>query len=41
MADAALAYAQRNFWSWQERLDTEVDAVEALVSAAEQAGSHV
>jgi glycosyltransferase involved in cell wall biosynthesis len=41
LAAAALAFAQRNFWSWQERLDTEVDAIEALVLTARQAGSHV
>jgi glycosyltransferase involved in cell wall biosynthesis len=32
LAAAAGAFARANFWSWQERLDAEVDAVEALVA---------
>jgi glycosyltransferase involved in cell wall biosynthesis len=33
LGEAAAAFARANFWSWQERLDAEVDAVEALVAA--------
>ena len=33
LAAAARAFAERHFWSWRERIDAEVDAVEALVSA--------
>jgi glycosyltransferase involved in cell wall biosynthesis len=33
LADGALALAQREFWSWDQRLDAEVEAVEALVNA--------
>ena len=29
----ALAFAQAHFWSWEQRIDAEVDAVEALVAA--------
>jgi hypothetical protein len=32
---AAHRLAQRAFWSWDERLDAEVDAVEALVAGAD------
>jgi hypothetical protein len=32
MGAAAHRLAQRSFWSWDERLDAEVDAVEALVA---------
>jgi len=32
LAAGARAFAEANFWSWQQRLDAEVDAVEALVS---------
>jgi glycosyltransferase involved in cell wall biosynthesis len=31
LAKGALAFAQANFWSWEQRVDAEVDAVEALV----------
>jgi glycosyltransferase involved in cell wall biosynthesis len=34
MSAAAQRLAQRSFWSWDERLDAEVDAVEALVADA-------
>jgi glycosyltransferase involved in cell wall biosynthesis len=33
LGNAALRYADANFWSWQERTDAEVDAIEALVAA--------
>ena len=35
LAAGARAFAQANFWSWQQRLDAEVDAVEALVARRE------
>jgi glycosyltransferase involved in cell wall biosynthesis len=31
LAAGALSFAEANFWSWEQRLDAEVDAVEALV----------
>jgi glycosyltransferase involved in cell wall biosynthesis len=31
---AAQAFAAANFWSWEQRTDTEVDEVEALVAKA-------
>ena len=31
MAQSAQRFGEANFWSWQERIDAEVDAVEALV----------
>jgi glycosyltransferase involved in cell wall biosynthesis len=31
LAQGALAFAKANFWSWDQRIDAEVDAVEALV----------
>jgi glycosyltransferase involved in cell wall biosynthesis len=34
LGEAALAFAQQHFWSWQQRLDAELDAVEALVEQA-------
>jgi glycosyltransferase involved in cell wall biosynthesis len=33
LADGALALARREFWSWDQRLDAEVEAVESLVAA--------
>jgi glycosyltransferase involved in cell wall biosynthesis len=30
---AARSYAEANFWSWQQRIDAEVDALETLVGA--------
>jgi glycosyltransferase involved in cell wall biosynthesis len=38
---AAAAFAEANFWSWQQRLDAEVDAVEALVGAPRAVSSDV
>jgi glycosyltransferase involved in cell wall biosynthesis len=35
LAAGARAFAEANFWSWQQRLDAEVDAVEALVGSSE------
>jgi glycosyltransferase involved in cell wall biosynthesis len=35
LAAGARAFAEANFWSWQQRLDAEVDAVEALISSRE------
>jgi glycosyltransferase involved in cell wall biosynthesis len=35
LGTGALAFAQRHFWSWQERIDAEVDALEALVNRRE------
>lgn len=32
LGEGARAYADSNFWSWQERMDAEIDAVEALVA---------
>jgi glycosyltransferase involved in cell wall biosynthesis len=31
LAGAARAFAEREFWSWDQRLDAEIDAVEALL----------
>jgi glycosyltransferase involved in cell wall biosynthesis len=33
LADAALALAKREFWSWEQRIEAEVEAVEALVAS--------
>jgi glycosyltransferase involved in cell wall biosynthesis len=33
LARAAAEYARDSFWSWEERLDAEVDAVEAMLAA--------
>jgi glycosyltransferase involved in cell wall biosynthesis len=33
LAEGALALAKREFWSWDQRLDAEVDAVSQLVTA--------
>ena len=33
LAEGALALAQREFWSWDQRIDAEVEAVEALVTS--------
>jgi glycosyltransferase involved in cell wall biosynthesis len=33
LAAAARAFAAAHFWSWQQRMDAEVDAVEALVAS--------
>jgi glutathione S-transferase len=30
LADSALALARSEFWSWEQRLDAEVEAVSAL-----------
>jgi glycosyltransferase involved in cell wall biosynthesis len=35
LGSGALAFAQRHFWSWQERIDAEVDALESLVKRRE------
>jgi glycosyltransferase involved in cell wall biosynthesis len=37
MADGAHAFACRNFWTWEQRLDAEIDAVEALAGGARDA----
>ena len=33
---AAADYARRHFWSWRDRLDAEVDAIEAIVSGGQE-----
>ena len=30
LSEGALAYGRENFWSWQQRIDAEVDAIEEL-----------
>ena len=41
LADGALEYARASFWSWEQRLDAEVDAVEALVRGGTPGASDV
>jgi glycosyltransferase involved in cell wall biosynthesis len=41
LADGALDYARQHFWSWDQRLDAEVDAIEALVGRPEPAAVDV
>jgi glycosyltransferase involved in cell wall biosynthesis len=41
LAAGARAFAEANFWSWEQRLDAEVDAVEALVARREAVASDV
>jgi glycosyltransferase involved in cell wall biosynthesis len=41
LADAAQAFAMRSFWSWGQRLDAEIDAVEAMLGRREPAGAHI
>jgi glycosyltransferase involved in cell wall biosynthesis len=36
LAANALAFARLSFWSWDQRLDAEVDAVEALARGSER-----
>jgi glycosyltransferase involved in cell wall biosynthesis len=37
LAEAAHAFAEANFWSWQQRIDAEVDELERLVGVREVA----
>jgi glycosyltransferase involved in cell wall biosynthesis len=41
LGKAAQAYAEQHFWSWDQRLDAEIDAVEALVAQREASGARV
>lgn len=41
LGSAARALAEKTFWSWEQRLDAEVDAVEALVEAQKTAAADV
>ena len=41
LAQGALEMARSSFWSWEQRLDAEIDAVAALVGRAEPVGADV
>jgi glycosyltransferase involved in cell wall biosynthesis len=41
LAAGALEYAKTNFWSWDERIAAEIDAVEALVAQPQAVSADV
>jgi glycosyltransferase involved in cell wall biosynthesis len=41
LGEAARQFAAANFWSWQQRIDAEVDELEKLVAARRQETAHV
>ncbi|MGE0685238.1 MAG: glycosyltransferase, partial [Dehalococcoidia bacterium] len=41
LGEAARQSAEANFWSWQQRIDAEVDALEQLVAQTKPEAAHV
>lgn len=41
LGEAARQFAEANFWSWQQRIDAEVDALEQLVAQTKPEAAHV
>jgi glycosyltransferase involved in cell wall biosynthesis len=41
LGESARQFAEANFWSWQQRIDAEVDELEGLVARTKQDAAHV
>ena len=41
LGEAARQFAEANFWSWQQRIDAEVDELEKLVAARKPEAARV